>query len=50
MALHDYALMEVLAGNQAAARALFDQELTLLRPMSALALIELTEWELAHLD
>jgi class 3 adenylate cyclase/tetratricopeptide (TPR) repeat protein len=50
VALHDFALMEVLAGDHAAARARFEEELTLLRPMGALAVIELTEWELAHLD
>jgi class 3 adenylate cyclase/tetratricopeptide (TPR) repeat protein len=47
--LHDLALTEALAGNLAEARARFEEELTLLRPMGAIALIDQTESELAHL-
>jgi tetratricopeptide (TPR) repeat protein len=49
LALHDFALMEVLAGDHAAARARFEEELQQLRSMGAVPLIELTEQELAHL-
>lgn len=49
MVLHDYGRMEGLAGNQAAARARYEEELALLRPMGAVALIERVEWEIAQL-
>lgn len=49
MALHDCGLMEALAGNRAAARARFEEELTLLQVMGATSLITRTEQELARL-
>jgi tetratricopeptide (TPR) repeat protein len=48
-ALHNSGLMEALAGNRAEARARFEEELTLLRPMRAIPLIARAERELAEL-
>jgi tetratricopeptide (TPR) repeat protein len=48
-ALHDYGLMETLAGNREAACALFEEEMTLLQPMGATPLMAQTEQELARL-
>lgn len=48
--LHNYGLMEALAGNRAEARARFEEELALLRPMGATPLIERAERELAGMQ